>query len=269
VGRTLGDDSPSALRGERAGVRGGTGSERANRPYFHPSATRLEKCRVRREHLAFLLAPCRRYSRRPFRLRRVRRPRPGGGVGGTISALVLGPQLLVSPGAPAVHWYRRWRGPRRRHLSADHVGSPAPRVGRHDGRLRGFVHPALGPSTDVFRGQPGRFHGDLCSILRSRSGERLVGQTAMAGAQTAFFPTRVKRAHPDSAMACPLGGGSGRAATTPPAQSGRPEPLPAPGGRVLRAALRGATARIASRSTTQSDLVAELGSSEFKIVSVK
>src|SRR6266496_5886228 len=50
-------------------------------------------------------------------------------------------------------------------------------------------------------------------------------------------------------MACPFGGGSGRAATTPPAQSGRPESLRALGGRRLRAALRGATARSASRST--------------------
>src|SRR5262245_55407477 len=45
-------------------------------------------------------------------------------------------------------------------------------------------------------------------------------------------------------------GGSGRAATTPPAQSGRPKPLSAAGVRSLRAALRGATARSASRSTT-------------------
>src|SRR5437867_3164649 len=41
-------------------------------------------------------------------------------------------------------------------------------------------------------------------------------------------------------------------ATTPPAQSGRPESLSAHGGRSLRAALRGATARSASRSTASS-----------------
>src|SRR5206468_456930 len=68
--------------------------------------------------------------------------------------------------------------------------------------------------------------------------------------RSASLPGLEPRAHPDTAMACPLGGGSGRAATTPPAQSGRLESLSAPGGRSLRAALRGATARSASRSTT-------------------
>src|SRR5213594_2826620 len=45
-------------------------------------------------------------------------------------------------------------------------------------------------------------------------------------------------------MACPLGGGSGRAATTPPAQSGRLESLSALGGRSLRS---GSTHRAARR----------------------
>src|SRR6266487_2323347 len=60
-------------------------------------------------------------------------------------------------------------------------------------------------------------------------------------------------------MACPFGGGSGRAATAPPAQSGRSESLSDTGRRRLRAALRGATARSASRSTTWSHFIAVFG----------
>src|SRR5206468_9828274 len=84
------------------------------------------------------------------------------------------------------------------------------------------------------------------AILRpSRTGETLAAYRKQFKGSEGVAEARIRTLR----WACPLGGGSGRAATTPPALSGWPESLPAAGGRSLRAALRGATARNANRST--------------------